>query len=361
MQVEIRRADVCSLPIAPQDALMKIIAIEAMHRQAEHPNTGDFTIRSNLFHSGEQAMTQEQLRVVADYGDLCGEGPLWDSRSETLYWTDAVGRKFYRYDWSTQTHRLVKEGFEIYGFALNDPGGFVVTNNAGIWLWDGLEHLELLVAEVDGFKCSSNDCIADPAGRFFAGSHYYDPAKEYPLGHLVRVDPDGRAQIVDEGIHLANGLGFSPDCRKLYFTDSAERRIYFYDYNVDSGEIRNRRVLVQVPAEEGLPDGLTVDTEGFIWSAHWYGGCVVRYDPDGTVERRVAVPAKQTSSLIFGGPDLTDIFITSAARSEVLPIMPPGYDPQSGYAGGKLYHVNLGITGKPEFRARMARRFSRQS
>src|SRR5437867_10852236 len=90
MQVEIRRADVCSLPIAPQDALMKIIAIEAMHRQAEHPNTGDFTIRSNLFHSGEQAMTQEQLRVVADYGDLCGEGPLWDSRSETLYWTDAV-------------------------------------------------------------------------------------------------------------------------------------------------------------------------------------------------------------------------------------------------------------------------------
>ena len=99
---------------------------------------------------------------------------------------------------------------------------------------------------------------------------------------------------------------------------------------------------------------MTVDSEGFIWSAQWYGSCVVRYDPDGKVERRITTPAKQTSSITFGGKDLTDIFITSAGQSEPLPIMPPNYDPYSGYVGGQLYHVNLDIPGKKEFRTNIS-------
>jgi D-xylonolactonase len=87
-----------------------------------------------------------------------------------------------------------------------------------------------------------------------------------------------------------------------------------------------------------------------VWSAEWFGSCVVRYDPDGKVERRVPIHAKQTSSVEFGGPDLTDIFITSAAKSEPMPVMPPGYDPDSGYFGGALFHINLGIQGKSEYR-----------
>jgi D-xylonolactonase len=96
---------------------------------------------------------------------------------------------------------------------------------------------------------------------------------------------------------------------------------------------------------------MTVDSEGFIWSAQWYGSCVVRYDPEGKIERRIQTPAKQTSSIAFGGEDLTDMFITSAAKSGALPIMPRGYDPKSGYFGGRLYHLNLGIKGKSEFKA----------
>jgi D-xylonolactonase len=111
---------------------------------------------------------------------------------------------------------------------------------------------------------------------------------------------------------------------------------------------------VKVPNTSGLPDGLTVDAEGFVWSAEWYGSCIVRYDPDGRVERRIATPAKQTSSLMFGGPDLTDIFITSAGKSEPMPVMPPGYDPQSGNFGGALYHINPGIRGKREFLANIS-------
>ncbi len=165
---------------------------------------------------------------------------------------------------------------------------------------------------------------------------------------------NGKATIVDDGIHLPNGLGFSPDCRTLYFTDSVARLIYAYDYDQASGKVRNRRVFVKVPDDEGLPDGLTVDADGFVWSAQWYGSCIVRYDPDGKIERRIMTPAKQTSSLAFGGKDLTDIFITSAGKSEPMPAMPPGYDPDSGCIGGALYHTNLGIKGKLEFRTNIS-------
>ncbi len=199
-----------------------------------------------------------------------------------------------------------------------------------------------------------NDCTADPAGRLLAGSWFYHPSKDYPLGYLVRVDTDGTAHVIDEGFHLANGLGFSPNGRTLYFTDSAVRRIYAYDYDVSTGMARNRRVFVKVPDERGLPDGLTVDAEGFVWSAEWYGSRVVRYDPDGKLERTISTPAKQASSLTFGGPDLRHIFITSASKSEAMPVMPPGYDPYTGYFGGALYVINAGISGKPALRTKIA-------
>jgi D-xylonolactonase len=293
---------------------------------------------------------------IADYNDLCGENPLWDAVGQRLFWTDMTGKRFYSYDWKTRTSSILKQELEICGAAFNEPHGWVVVNSGGIWLWDGAERMDLLANEVDGERCNMNDCIADPQGRLFAGSWFYDPNREdYPLGHLIRIDRDGSAKIVDEGIHLANGLGFSPDLRTLYFADSIARLIFAYDYSPETGEIGNRREFVQVPRDSGLPDGLTVDAAGYIWCAHWFGSCVVRYDPDGKIERTVSVPAKQTSSIAFGGPDLTDIFITSAALSDSLPLAPPGYDPESGYIGGSLYHTNLGIQGRPEYRAHISK------
>jgi sugar lactone lactonase YvrE len=198
-----------------------------------------------------------------------------------------------------------------------------------------------------------NDCIADPEGRLLAGSSFYDASADYPLGKLYCVQFDGSVQILDEGFHLANGLGFSPDVKTLYFTDSVTRTIYAYSYDAVNGRAHDRHVFAKVDGNSGLPDGLTVDAEGFVWSAEWYGSCVSRYDPDGKLERRIQVPAKQTSSLTFGGPELKDIFITSAAKSEPTPVMPPGYDPDSGYVGGGLFHLRSGIQGKAEYRTRL--------
>ena len=297
---------------------------------------------------------QELFRPIADYQDLCGEGPLWDSSRGALFWTDMTARQFYCYSWAEKQSATICTGLEICGFALNEPNGFVLVNGAGIWTWDANDEPVPVATELEGIACRMNDCIADPRGRLLAGSCFYDPHDEkYPLGHLMRVDHDGSVQILDEGIQLANGLGFSPDEQTLYFSDSAARVIYAYDYKPDFGTVHQRRIFARIPLEEGLPDGLTVDAEGFVWSAQWFGSCIVRYDPDGRVERRVAVPAKQTSALAFGGPDLTDIFVTSAHRSDALPLAPPNYDSHCGYIGGKLFQGNLAIAGKPEFRCRI--------
>ena len=156
-----------------------------------------------------------QLIIVADYGDLCGEGPLWDAEAGALYWTDCVGLKFYRYRPAANQHEIIEQGLEINGAARDASGGFAITNNSGIWYWDGNEKLRLIAEEADGTECQMNDCIADPRGRLFAGSWFYDPGRsDYPLGKLVRMDLDGTARIVDEGIHLANGLAFLPTAER---------------------------------------------------------------------------------------------------------------------------------------------------
>lgn len=317
-------------------------------------------ITSNLMTGKSFAMEEHfvngaGLSVLADCGDLCGDGPLWDCRTGTLYWTDITGKRFYGWNWNTRRHKLIRSGFEIAGYAFQKAGGFVVVNAQGVWLWDGTGEPRLAIAEADGTKCQMNHCIADPMGRLFAGSWFYDPSRaDYPLGHLIRVDTDGTAHVVDEGIHFANGLGFSPDQQTLYFSDSVARLVYAYDYRRKDGSLANRRVLRRFALEEGLPDGLTVDAEGFIWCALWFGGALVRLDPDGKVERKIETPARQTSSLTFGGPNWTDILITTAGLPDSLSLAPPGYRPDKVHSGGHLYHLNLDIAGCEEYRCRIA-------
>jgi D-xylonolactonase len=290
--------------------------------------------------------------TLADDGNLCGESPLWDATRQILYWTDIVGKKFYAFDLYSQRKRILLQDFEVCGCALDASGAITLANSLGIWFWRPPANPTLIASEFAGIKLQINDCIADPEGRLLAGSAFYLPSGSYQLGSLFCIHRNGSVQILDEGFHLANGLGFSPDRKTLYFTDSIQRRIYAYSYDALQGRVSDRRTFVQLHRNSGLPDGLTVDAEGHVWSAEWYGGCVCRYDPDGKLERRISLPAKQISSLAFGGPDLTDIFVTSAAKPEAMPVMPSGYDPHSGCIGGALYRLNLGIVGCVEYRTR---------
>ena len=274
------------------------------------------------FMKGNGPIDEVTVMIAAATEDVCGECPVWDAGQAALYWTDCVGLCVHRLDWASQKHEVISRGVEVYGFRRNLSGGFVVTNPGGAWMWDGTGDLEPIAREAEGQRLQLNDCTADSRGRLLTASFFYDPAAKYELGRLIRIDETGRVVVLDEGFHLANGIGLSPAEDTLYVTDSAARLIWAYDYDIRSGEALRRRQFVRVPGEEGIPDGLAVDAEGFVWSAQWYGGCVVRYDPAGVEDRRIAVPAKQTSSVGFGGPDLTEMFITSAAKSEPMPVKP---------------------------------------
>jgi sugar lactone lactonase YvrE len=131
-------------------------------------------------------------------------------------------------------------------------------------------------------------------------------------GALYRLDPDGSVHTAETGIGISNGIGWSPDNTIMYYTDSLSRTIYAYDYDAATGNISNRRDLIVTPEDDGLPDGLTIDGDGYIWSACWGGWKVTRYAPDGRIDREVRLPAAQITACVFGGPNLDELYITSA-------------------------------------------------
>jgi sugar lactone lactonase YvrE len=240
------------------------------------------------------------------------------------------------------------------GTALNADGRLILSGTEGIHLWRGPSDYTTLVSEHDGERLLCNDIIADERGRLYFATAYWGADGMQKHGKLYILDISGTVQIVDEGIELANGLGFSPDGRILYFADTVARRIYGFDVNSETRSLARKRIFVQLSRSEGLPDGLTVDAGGFVWSAHWYGGEIVRYDPDGKVERRISMPALQVSSVAFGGNDLTDIYVTSAAESWQSDYAPPGYDFDAAHVGGSLFRVRLDISGREEHRTRFS-------
>jgi D-xylonolactonase len=184
--------------------------------------------------------------------------------------------------------------------------------------------------------------IADPAGRVFCGTM----GTKTRSGRLFRLDTDGRITQVLEGVGVSNGLAFSADRKHMYYTDSPALNIYRFDYDEASGEIRNQQVFIHVPEGEGMPDGMTIDSEGCFWSARWDGSALYRYTPDGQVERRIEFPAKKVASLTFGGPDYGDIYVTTALAQ--------GTRESEGSGAGGLFRLRLAITGVPEYLSKIA-------
>lgn len=293
-----------------------------------------------------------ELRVVSDTINKLGESPIWDEKEGKLWWTDTLSKCLYNYDPHYNKIEKIDTDKPIGGFAFNKKGGLVCGGNEGIFLWNREEGSKLIAEEFRNEKLRINDTIADAKGRFLAGSNFFaGKDTEYSLGKLYIVDIDCSISVLDEGFQLSNGLGFSLDNSILYYTDTIERKIYAYDYDLEKGRVSNKRIFVKVSEQDGLPDGLTVDAEGFVWSAQWAGSKVVRYSPNGEVEREINLPVKQISSIIFGGNNLEDIFITTSNAFGLTGYEPDGYDATPNNAGGLIYNCNLGIMGKPENRA----------
>lgn len=295
------------------------------------------------------------VEQVAEVNAVVGEGPMWDPDTQKLLWTDIASGRLFSYDPVARSHQVIHQGHNVGGFVLNEQGGLLtfIWNGVALWKSDD-EWVRIHDETYNDDPLHFNDVIAAPEGRAFAGTYLEDKP-----GKLYRFDPDGTIEVIEEGVGISNGMGFSLDLSTMYFTDSTVRTIYAYDYDRRTGRVSHRRNLVVLPDTEGVPDGMTVDAEGFIWTAVWFGGCVIRFDPDGKEERRISIPAYQTSSVMFGGKDLNDLYITSAGTTinPGSPIDPVGYDWEryrSGYRGGALFRVTLDIQGREEFKANFA-------
>ncbi len=281
------------------------------------------------------------IETLGDMVCLLGEGPLWDPREQALYWTDIEGHRIHRRDPTSGEGQSFEMPCEVGCIALRQRGGFVLATRWGFALWQPGGPLEYIGdPEADKPDARFNDGAVDRAGRFWAGTYgqSYDSA-------LYRLDPDRTITRMVSGVDIANGIGWDPANRILYFTDSTPRQIYAFDFDLASGTIENRRVFVDSSDEPGVPDGLAVDRDGFVWSVRWGGWCIQRYDPAGKLERVIRLPVEFPTSCAFGGEALDELFVTSASS----PVKKgnPAHQPFAG----RVLRLDPGARGllEPEF------------
>ncbi|GAB5510696.1 MAG: SMP-30/gluconolactonase/LRE family protein [Hyphomicrobiales bacterium] len=286
-----------------------------------------------------------RIEVLLDVKTTLGEGPVWDVEQQRLYFIDSMdGRVF----------RCTAEGAEIRAWDVPGKIGSMALRKNGqgaiVSLQDGFHKLDFKTGECELFHSPEpdlpsnrlNDGKVDRRGRFFVGS--MDTMEEGPSGALYRVDPDFSVTKVDEGIICSNGPCFSPDDKTFYFQDTWTGEIWAYDYDIDTGALSNRRVFAKVDGSNGgAADGSTVDAEGYLWNALVYDGKLLRFAPDGTLDRVIEMPVKKVTSVNFGGPNMDVLYVTSMAKPPL-----PRF-PGDGVLRGSLFAIyDLGVKGVPE-------------
>jgi sugar lactone lactonase YvrE len=253
------------------------------------------------------------MNVVTPLGILAcqlGEGPLWHPGENRLYCVDIESKQILRINLQQGSHESYRFDQRVSCLGIREQGGFVLAAESGFAFWEPASNniMQLCQPEVDRSEARFNDGAVDPCGRFWAGSM----TPEGYENSLYRLDPDLTCHPMQSGIGIANGIGWSPDRRTMYFTDSPRKVIHAFDYDVEAGSIENQRIWADLRDERGVPDGLTVDVEGCVWSARWDGWCVSRFDPQGQLMTEIQVPVQRPTSCTFAGEDLDLLCITSA-------------------------------------------------
>lgn len=284
-----------------------------------------------------------RIEVLVDCKTTLGEGPLWDVETQRLYWIDSFDGRVFRCTEDGREIRAWDVPAKIGSMALRRQGGAVVS------LADGFHFLDFDSGEVELIHDPEpdkphnrlNDGKVDKQGRFLAGS--MDTQEAGPNGALYRLDPDLTVTKLEEGIVVSNGPCWSPDGNTFYFSDTWSNEISVYDYDQATGTPSNKRRFAAFDWPGGVPDGATVDAEGHVWSAVVYAGKLARFAPDGSLERVIDMPVKKVTSVMFGGPELDVLYVSSMAKPPL-----PRF-PGDGVLRGSLFALyGLGIRGVPE-------------
>ncbi len=287
-----------------------------------------------------------RIEVLVDVKTTLGEGPLWDVDEQRLYWIDSFDGRVFRATADGREVRAWDVPQKIGSMCLRRDGGAIVSLQRGFHALDFKtgEVTSIHDPEPDLPQNRLNDGKVDRQGRFVAGS--MDTMEEGPSGALYRLDPDLSLHTLDREIICSNGPCWSPDGKTFYFADTWSGEIWAYDYDTATGGVTNRRTFTVVDRSGGgAADGSTVDAEGCLWNALVYDGRLVRYTPDGTVDRMIEMPVKKVTSVMFGGADLDVLYVTSMAKPPL-----PRF-PGDGPLRGSLFAIHdLGIRGVPEMR-----------
>lgn len=282
--------------------------------------------------------------VAVKQSCILGESPIWSIAEQALYWVDIRNPMIYRLDPASGDVKNWRVQTEIGSIGLAGPGRLIAGTRMGfgyIDLADG-SYEELTDPEGDGRMNAvrMNDGKVDRQGRFWCGS-MEDPGYG-EVASLYRFDPDHSVHKMEGPVCISNAICWSPDDSVMYFADSLKRTIWAYDFDAVAGTIENRRVFIEVADGDGVPDGATVDSDGFVWVAHMRGGAVKRYDPEGKVERSIKFPASLTSCPAFGGADMSTLYVTTASSR----FEPADFEREPD--AGALFQVETDVTGVPE-------------
>ena len=285
------------------------------------------------------------VELLVDAHAQVGEGPLWDEEQQVLYWVDILSSLLYIYDPATGENRALDVGRHVGTVVTRASGGLMLAVREGFASFD-LETQELTLianpeAHITGNRFNDGKC--DPAGRFWAGTMAYEnPTNQ---GSLYRLDTDFSVHKIFGDVAISNGIIWSLDHTTMYYIDTLRKNVRAFDYADDTGDISNERVIINVPEEVGMPDGMAIDSEGMLWVAHYGGSCVSRWNPNtAQLLEKIDLPVTQVTACAFGGPNLDILFITSAAQE-----LDAAELARQPLAGG-LFAIKTPYQGVPSFR-----------
>lgn len=282
-----------------------------------------------------------EIHIVYDAKHELGEGPIYCEKSNSLYWVNILEGEIWKMDLSTESpERLCKSDEVIGGFTFQEDGSLLLFRVRDIAKLDpATGTITSLIPFHDEGMARFNDVIAAPDGSVFAGTI----GEFAETGGLYHVSLNGTVTSLFKGTKIANGMGFSPDLKTFYWTCSSSRTIFAFDYNALSSTLGNRRELYKATPDEGIPDGLTLDSKGDLWSARWDGYGFCHITSKGELVQHYRLPAAQVSSLSFAGPKFDTLYATSAGASANL----------AEFDGAIFKITGLQTTGKPEFRSKI--------
>ena len=277
-----------------------------------------------------------------------GEGPVWDERAEVLWWIDWYGAGVFRSRLQDDETEVFSVGDAIAAVALSDGDAVWVAMGHGFFELDPTTGRvrEVGRAEPSGDLTRMNDGKCDATGRFWAGTMSLDGHS--PIGALYALQADGSVRRVLDGVINSNGMCWSADNKTAYYVDSGTQRIDAFDYDLAEGNLTNRRVVKEFRREEGTPDGLTIDAEGYLWVALWDGWQVRRYSTDGELDCVIPFPVARPTCCTFAGEDFRDLLITTA--------MPDSVEERADQPlAGRVFRARADTPGLPAYRRELSR------